>query len=303
MAKDYDEDMLTEEERAALEVDGDDAGALDEDDPTAEAGASNPAPVDADAQAAADAGEDEEEEEPAPAQDAAQGDDPAPEPDPQPAPDVDLAAITKTLGTYKDDRKALLDEFNNGDLTDDEFESKLDELDDAVASARVQKHEFDRYEQQQETRWEGAVADHMAKYPEFGADKGAMEAFDRIVRQVTVDPDYARMSFAEQLDNAHAMLEVKAQRTGMKGVPPLKATGAKPVPNKPQQQQRKAPEGDDLSEPPRTLARAPASEITSNDDEFSTLREIESKGTPDQFEAAMAAMSPEQRDRYSSMSD
>lgn len=298
MAKDYDDEMLTEEERAALEVDGDDAGTLDEEEPqgTPPAAKAEGEEAEGDDEEEADDADLGEEEEEADEEPAAAAVEEEPEPEAEalpPAPNINVAKVNEVLNGYKDRRKELLEEFNNGDLTDEEFEQQIDTLEETVADARFAARQVQAYEAQAGQQWDKAVDGYFERYPEFKASEATMNAFDGIVRAVTADPDYASLSFTEQLEQAHAMLEVKAKGLKMKGVPKLKvAAKAKPG--------RTVPEGDDLSEPPRTLAKAPSSEITSNDDEFAALRALEEAGG-EPFEKAMARMSPEDRDRFSSM--
>ncbi|WP_296763714.1 hypothetical protein [Sediminimonas sp.] len=337
----YEEELLTEEERAAFAedegsdtagaanaggegqsdataadatTDADDAVATGDDttpdDDAAGANGEDTTPAGDDTQPAAAEGE-EASAQPEP--------DPEPKPAPQeaaapPAPDVDMEQVENVLGAYEDKRKGILDKFDDGEMTREEFQSQMTALDDERVEATVNKRMVEDQQRKEEARWNSAVGAYLDQYPDIKGNQELLQRFDQHVRQVTADPDFAHLTYAQQLAHAHAQWAVKAQALGVEGVPDVKVAPKKkaeqaqkkpdPKPDpKPQQRAAdEAPTNDGLGDAPQTLARAPASEITGgSDDKFAALRQMEKNATPDEYEAAVARLSPDERDQYSSM--
>lgn len=320
---DYDADLLSDEERAALEGD-EDQGALDDADPN-ENEAETSAQTDgafASKQKrggewgteAADEDDDDDEGDddqvPAVEVDDDTGSTPEAEPEPEPQqpvkttapqrPNIDIDQVNDVLANRDTKIKELTAQLEDLEITSDEFLTKLAEVNSEAEGAAFAKRQFEEYERVDNENWNSAVQGYLTEYSGLRASKEIMEAFDREVRSVTSDPAYASLSHREHLEQAHAIFELKARRIGLEGVPPLRAP-AKPQKVTGQQRQRSAPPGDDLSTPPRTLARAPATEISGgSDDQFAQLDMLVENGTPDEIEAAFAKLPQDVRDAYSS---
>lgn len=279
--------MLTDEERAALE----EPDTIEDDQATADDAAQQAAEDDAAAAQAAAA---------EPAADAQQEAEAAQEDE---APDfqAQLDEFDQQLAGFKDQRKAVLAEYDDGDLTADELQEKLDEL-DASADTIKEQRAIAKHGMESEARaWADSVNGYLAQYPGLKASDDVLTAFDSAVRYITSNPAYASMSYDEQLAAAHAQVEFDAQRTGLQGVPPTKTA---PAPD-PKPTNTPAPAkvpGSDLRTPPPTLAHVPASEQSgANDSPFAEMQALIEEGNSDKIEAAYARMTPEQRDQFSSM--
>jgi hypothetical protein len=266
---DYD-DLLTDAERAALE-DSDYMEDHQDGDGNADA-----ALEDAAATAAAGTGGEDDLEAAASEQEQA------------PAPSVDIQEIDGNLTALNEEREALLEKYDDGDLTSAEYKEELNRIaeqsSELVGQRAVAQHAAD----QEEKQWNGAVARYMKTNPGFQESDAALKAFDGAVRMVTGNSAYAAMSYSEQLAEAHRMIAGGA----VKGVPPLK--GAKPAP--------KAEEkGEDMRTPPPSLARAPASDMSGVvDSPYAALELLIERGDSDQIEDAMRRLTPEQRDDFAS---
>ena len=201
---------------------------------------------------------------------------------------VDLDQINTDLEALTAERATLLEKYDDGDLTSAEYKEAMDRIaeqsSELVGQRAVAQHAAD----QEEKQWNSAVASYMKANPGFKESDAAIRAFDGAVRMVTGNAAYSGLSYAEQLAEAHRMIAGGA----VKGVPPIK--GAKPAP--------KAEEkGEDMRTPPPSLARAPASDMSGVvDSPYAALELLIERGDSDQIEAAMARLTPEQRDDFSS---
>lgn len=296
-----DNDLLTDEERAAMnaeegeEIDG--SAALS-DEGTQEwidngwgasdmsAGA-DPAPQD----------------DPAPAETETAG-----QPDPAPqqqdsAPPVDLSQFDSQLDELRTQEQALLDQYDDGDLTREQFEEQRRALSDQANQLIEERAIAKQQVETENRRWQDAIGEYRSEYAALFDDK-VVAAFDAEVRAVTSNPALSSKSFAQQLEIAHKRLLTTADAYGLgDAVPQLK--GQEPAPQRRQTQQQQPSRdvrGDDLRTPPPTLANIPASDITdAGDSRYASLQRVIDNGSPEEAEAALAQLSPEERDRFSSM--
>lgn len=303
MADQHDDDLLTEEEMAALEaeegeeVDG--SASLEEDmEEWARSGWKE------EGMAAADAEDDEEgdddpapqEEEPAPQEE----EEPAPQEQERAQPRVSTTELDKQLADLRTQDDELLDQYDDGDLTREELSAKRAELQQQADQLTAQKAiEADRAEQEMK-QWKSSVGSYLKEYPGLKDDK-VIEAFDAEVRAVTSSRAYADMSYQQQLALAHKRLAATSEDIGL-DVPPLKGAKKKDPEPDPKPQRKSDAKGDDLGGVPRTLAKVPASDRTDEDGgQYAALDRIMQRGTPDEVEAALSRLSDEERDRYASM--
>jgi hypothetical protein len=287
----HDDDLLTEEEMAALEaeegeeVDG--SASLEED---AEAWARSGWKEQG--MAAADDDEDDEPD--------AQQEEPAPQEEPKEPeqPRVSTSELDKQLSDLRKQDDELLDQYDDGDLTREELAAARAELqskaDDLTSSKAL---EMARAEQEMKA-WKASVGGYLKEYPGLKDDK-VIEAFDAEVRAVTSSRAYASMTYEQQLALAHKRLAATGEDIGL-DVPPLK--GRKQADPDPKPGKKSEAKGEDLGGVPKTLARVPASDRTDEDGgKYSALQKIVDRGTPDEIEEALGRLSEEERNRFSSM--
>lgn len=215
---------------------------------------------------------------------------------------VDLTAYDQRLQEFRSKEKELFDQYDDGDLSREEFESQRQELAQQETEIIEQRAIAKQQQADESNRWNSAVNDYFKEYAGLKDDK-IISAFDAEVRAVTSNPVLANKSFSEQLEIAHKRLLTTAGDYGLKDVPQLKGQEPDPAP---QQQQAQTPardvRGDDLRNAPPTLARVPASDMTdAGDSQYAALQRIIDNGSPEEAEAAMAQLSPEERDRFASM--
>lgn len=283
---------LTDEERAAMleeddEQEGDgDAGDDDQADDEAGDDEGDDDSGEDDADGGADAGEDdagdddsdgEEEEAQAPSAHA-----PILVAD---APEKAEERLTEIAG----EKKALRKQYDDGELTFDEYETKAEALDDermdlklALNTAQTAAKIAHQQEvNQREADINSFLADHNIKR-DFGDLRFA--ALDNAVKLVASREENANLGVREILQKAHD--ECVAQ-----GVLQPKKAGKQPEPQQQQQQQPKKP----LKTVP-TLAKVPASDLTGTDEgnRFAHLDRMD----PVEREAALAKLSPADQEAY-----
>lgn len=213
------------------------------------------------------------------------------------APTVDLNAINTQLDEIKSSRNELLQQYDDGDLTADEYAAKLSEMDDQadhlkrdlfVAQDQINKSAED---------WNSTVKGYVKEFPGLAATE-TVEAFDRAVRsQAAMFPNLGNR---ELLERAHDTLINFAADLGLQDVPVRQAKGPDPKPATKAEQNAAQP--NPMREPPKTLASASASDISGgNDSPLAALEALVESGDSDAIEAALMKLPPEQRDEFSSM--
>ena len=146
-------DQLTEEEITAFEADNEDdaADALealangeapDEDDTPPDAGDTSPTEDDDDPIV---------QEEPAKTEQKA-----APKQEAQPEPVPDVSKAKQALDAIKAERKLLREQYDDGDLTDEEYDAKIEALDDQMAEAAADLKYAERHIAKQQDDWKAA---------------------------------------------------------------------------------------------------------------------------------------------------
>ncbi|WP_104019121.1 hypothetical protein [Roseovarius nitratireducens] len=311
-----DNELLTEEERAALdaeegeEIDGS-ASLTDEDTQRwRDAGwGGEPAPAEEDTAPSAQGDDTTQAAQGDDTVAAQQGDDTAPSAQQQGDGDkprqqapVDTSQYDSEIDGLRQQEQALLDKYDDGDLSRDELREQQAALQEKIDSA-VEGRAIARKQLADETeQWNDAVSKYLTDYEGLKSE-GVIAAFDAEVRAVTSNPALANRSFKEQLAIAHRRLVSTADDLGLKDVPPIKGQEPAPQPQpQPQQQRATDPRGDDLRTPPKTLARVPASDMSdTGDSKYAALQRVVDTGKPEEVERAMAQLSDEERDIFSSM--
>lgn len=286
-------DILDDEEKIAIglmpdpnaEPEGDDTAPADGDD-TAEG-------ADGDDTAAAVDGEDTAK--------AAEGDDTAPAAEGA-APDLPPAIDRAALDELDTERKTLMKEMRDGEITEDEFEEKLEDLQARrdEASREIARAEGKR--DQWFDRWNQSVQDYQKEAGDlFG--EAHRDTFDKYVRQVTGDtrPQVQKLSMRQKLERAHRLYQADADLYDVE-VPPLpgKKGKADPKPDPKAQaaadkaaKEKKAglPPKEDPAEPAPTLNRVPASATPdAGEGEFSRLHALEGDADPEKLESEIARL-------------
>lgn len=204
-------------------------------------------------------------------------------------------APIKELDAQKDQ---LFDDYENGDLSSEEYKAKVKEIDQQANTLRDQRAASVAQEQAVDNQWNAAVSNHLDAYPDLKANDAFLNAYDAEVRHVTASPAYADKSFAQQLAIAHKRVWNEADDLGLEGFPAPKGASANPQP-KPAAKDTSTKSG--IGDIPNSLAKVPAADMNGDDDgEFAALNRLVETGSPEEVEAALAKLSPEERDRFSS---
>lgn len=298
---DYDLDLLSEQEREALEEDGNyiDDGEDDNND-TISAAAADDTTSD-------DAGDDGSDD-PAPTpqqqgqkatqddQDVADSQDGSESASGRPdAPDT--AAINAKEGEIaklKADRKKLLSDWQDGEIDDETYNTRLDEIETGIETSARDLGKLQAQADDVSKQWYGAVERHLKAYPEIAQNNAFLAAIDAQQQALSQQPAFASKSYDELLKAAHGIVAANAESLGIPGFPQLK-TNAKPAPKPDPKPDPKAKQNKGLSETPQTLRDTPAAAATNPDEtEFAALDDL----GPMEREAAIAAMTPQKREEY-----
>ena len=278
---DHERGLLSEEELAALEGgDGDEDG----DDGV------QPAPADALAA-----------ETPAPAPPAQPA---APQPEQAPAAqpvatdltDEAIDAAKAGLQAAKDARKAILDQYDDGELTAAERDAKMGELDDQIAqhaaTLRLAEDAFNATK--------ASFAQTAKGYLEANSillDDAHLLNFDKMVREVSVSPLAIGKTHEQILAAAHRRYKADAAAFGIDIPDPVLGAAASKPQAKPQT--TLAPK----AEPPRTLMAIPPAAVTgTSDGRYSSIQqEIDATDDPYVIEKLMSRMPEAEREAFASM--
>lgn len=278
------------------------AGAAQNDDP----GGDDDDPDDDDGAAAAD---DDGGKQPAAAAPAT----PAPDttPDPRITPQ-DVSEHQKVINTYKDARAAIRAEYNNGDMTDAEFDEKMDTLSDQLAEAKaaIKDAERDLEAQKQDyaSAWYRKAGAFMDARPEFRdatpvpalGNESPQQLFDRACRYVNGEPAFQHLSFDQRLAQAAQVAgDYYAQKTGQALVPTKPAKKAddapKPKPTPEEAAKAKVQEQGQRPAPVQTLGGLTAASET--DVENSRFAAVDNATGLD-AERAFSRLSPAEQEAY-----
>lgn len=290
--------LLTEEERAALEEsDFIDDEAVPEAEPAA--AVADDAPVPEPETAAAPEVEPEVEPESETALETAAA-------EPAPRVEVPVATITKDAAEAKiaelqSEQDAAFQKYEDGEFSADEYRAALSDAtskQNEVRNAFAQEQaKIDFAVQAEAKAWTDAGAAFMAQNPEL-SDVKHLAGFDKVVRYVTANSD-AGASFEDQLAQSLAMYETVAANQGN----PLSkaAPKADPDPNPAPEPKKAEAAKPTLPAPGQTLSNIPAAAVSpAADGKYAALDGIMATGTPDQIEAVIARMDPEEAERYAS---
>lgn len=274
--KDDFDDGLTEEERAALSDDGDVAVT-----PEASAAPDEDTAHDPEQQAEAAAVEPEPAAEPAAAEQPAEEVTQAQQ---QPAPVLVAPApedAENKLKEIADQKEALLNQFDEGDITAREYQKQLDELarqERAIERAQDRAELATQMEQQrQQNEWVATCNAFIEANSVYKDNPRLYKALDAEVRELAQKPETANWTGQKFLEEAHkALAEAFNLPTNGKQAKPAAA-------------QR------DL---PPNLAKVPAADVQdTSGNRFAVLDRMASSD-PIAYEEALSKMSPAERDAY-----
>lgn len=245
--------------------------------------------------------------------------------EPEAEPDADLSAlldlkrpelppqVASTAAEQADVRKQLSDlrtTFLDGEMTQDEFDQQQEALTDKLADLRATERVAAQAVQPDmeafREGWFKLVDQHMNANPVLRDDPEVMEGFDAILKQVTADPQLRTLPAVDQIEIAHRRLAdayLVARREPMAPLVSLRNRTAAPAkPAQPQQQAPAKPTGprtDPRPEAPVTLAGisgAQAEGGITGDPVIAEVRAIINSGNTTAAEAALARLSPAQRE-------
>lgn len=213
------------------------------------------------------------------------------------------------INGLKDARRELLNRWQDGDLTDSEYEEKLDTLNDQAVEAKAAIKENERqqaadiadYQKAWYAKAEKVLADNpaykdMTPVPALDGESTAI-LFDRACRILNTDHRFATLSFDQRLAEADRMTRTYVKQKTGQDIAPAKSTGkvaGKEVdkdltPAERVQAQGKRPD------PVRTLGGVTAA--TETEIENSKFAAIDNQGGL-AAERAYAAMSPAEKEAY-----
>ena len=305
MADEKDDDkfepILSDEERAALEGDDDDAGQDEGDEDDIEAGDTDDADGAQDGKPAAASSENADggagDGDGRSAGDDAGGDDgggegPTVVETPLRAAPVDKAQAA--LQALDDKEGELQAKFDEGDITSGELASGLKEIakNRGEIEWALRKNELaeEMATQARDNAWNAEVRRFMDGPGKIiGTSESMTIAFDSVVRKVTADPNNQKLSDRQMLERAHKIFTSDIATLGG-DKPAAKAEDDKPAKDagKPRR---------DIKAPP-TLANVPSAEIESADGgKFAALDRL-AETNPIKFEKAFAKLPPAEQQAY-----
>ena len=208
------------------------------------------------------------------------------------------------------DRKALLDRFDDGELTREELDAQLEERETLAAAERAADKWYDQAEAIGTKLWEHARLDFAARHPTLfaGFEDGASEeavkvsrTFDDIVQRFTASELATGLSFSAALEESRLIM-ARRHPDLMPSEAPKPTPTPKPGPKA--ADPRGKPRPDPRPAPPITLAKAPATDADggAEGDAFASVNRIAAED-PARLEGIVGRMTPEQEDAWLAQTD
>lgn len=207
----------------------------------------------------------------------------------------------------KDQIKGLQDQYDDGDLTEDEFEAQKATLTDQLVDLRADQRvaatatqpEFEAFRE----GWFSLVDKHMEANPMLRDDPEVMEGFDAILKQVSSDPKLNRLAAVDQVEIAHrrladAYLVARGERMpDMVSLRTAKAPAPKPQ-EAPKDTKPTGPRKDARPDAPVTLAGISGAQTAAltGDPVVAEVKALINSGDSAAAEKAMARLNPAQLD-------
>jgi hypothetical protein len=196
--------------------------------------------------------------------------------------------LDQKLGDIETRKDELATKFDDGELTAAEYRAQLKEIDKQERDLYSQKIRAEVSHDMVVSQWRDSVSSFLGKHTQYEQGTPLYTALDAEVRRLQgqsdnpFDPDIlgqAHRTIDAQMRKAMGLPPEETPRQESKTDPAAK----KPAGRKP------------LADIPPTLAQVPAADITDTDGgEFAHLDRLDGE----KFEAALARLTDEQRDRY-----
>lgn len=216
----------------------------------------------------------------------------------------DLAALDAEIEALDAAKVAALDEWEEGNLSRDEYLAKLAEIDAVSKETIAQRAVAEAQEQAVYESFIGTAKSYFGEFPAL-ATKDHAEAYDRHVRSVTGNPAYQHMTHRQMLEAAHKLYAAEAEVLGVADVPapegkakaaPAPAPEAKAADPAPA---RKPRPGDKA---PVTLRNVPnAAPVSASDGKYSSLAQRLESASAEEYERILGSMSPDEAEAFASM--
>ena len=211
---------------------------------------------------------------------------------PIPQIDVDAAAAKEAIEALAVERATLNEQYADGEISEADFNAKLDDIIDRTAEAKAAGKAADLIQQgtQQaaDKAWFDLVGGYMDRYPEL-KDQQHLTGFDAALR--AVEENQPDLSDAEKVATAHRNYGAYAHSIGAPLTQAPPAPGGKPS--------NKLADPGPRPDLPPTLARTPAADIQSqNDGRYAQVDRLVDSGDVRNAEKAYESMSPAEQEKY-----
>ena len=200
-----------------------------------------------------------------------------------------VEADRQALKALKEERDALIDKFDDGEIDRDTLRSENQRLDDAISNHAARVNAAEAVATDQMDRWYDFAGRYMEQNPAL-KDPAHIGGFNEVVIRVTGSEAHSNKPWAEQLNIAHRLYAAEAEIAGTPLDPPKKTAGKEP--DKPRQVRT-----DERPSAP-SLADMPASDGPGSEGAFSGVDRLIDGDDPHLAEDAFDRMSDEQRERF-----
>lgn len=150
---------------------------------------------------------------------------------------ANTAEAKATIDSAAAERKALRDAYNDGELTDDEFDAKMDALNDSIVEAKAAIKEAEKAEAQSleamQAAWFSKVDAFLDANPAFRDNtpnpklegNSYLTALDTVMKAVNQDARYAGMTMNERIEASAQIVRAYVQQQTGADIPGLDRKG------------------------------------------------------------------------------
>ena len=150
---------------------------------------------------------------------------------------ADTTEAKATIDSAAAERKALRDAYNDGELTDDEFDAKMDALNDSIVEAKAAIKEAEKAEAQSleamQAAWFSKVDAFLDANPAFRDNtpnpklegNSYLTALDTVMKAVNQDARYADMTMNERIEASAKIVRAYVQQQTGADIPGLDRKG------------------------------------------------------------------------------
>lgn len=150
---------------------------------------------------------------------------------------ANTAEAKATIDSAAAERKALRDAYNDGELTDDEFDAKMDALNDSIVEAKAAIKEAEKAEAQSleamQAAWFSKVDAFLDANPAFRDNtpnpklegNSYLTALDTVMKAVNQDARYAGMTMNERIEASAKIVRAYVQQQTGADIPGLDRKG------------------------------------------------------------------------------